>query len=344
MRIYTAHSARIVPGHQARGMSPQTPTCTFSPRPHLASKSPECHLHIKQVLNLTLLLSVEPTTLILPDRSFFKYWDGTTWSATQPAVADTVSSIIVWDYYFNSTTTTSPPTTTVYGPYGPGSGDIFWSPFFNTFICIFQAFGVSSNFYLSYSTTQSLVSGWTTPALIYETPVGADPMCEEWVPNLELDYCGHAYPNWDETGKTVLLSYSACDGWTRMVQVGFEGMVGGAGNASASKVKTKMTGQKKTKTVHQEIAQITPGLGATNTNGTRRAGTTMHASSTQPARSSSTNSMSSGTPGFDGSNVLAGNSTIVQAPTDKAHSLARLSRRVLRREGVAVGEESGEEG
>ena len=172
--------------------------------------------------------------------------------------------------------------------------------------------------------------------------MGADPMCEKWVPNLELDYCGHAYPSWDMSGRTVLLSYSACDGWTRMVQIGFEGAVGGAGNASASKVKTKMIG--KTKTVHQEIAQMTATPGATNTNGTRAAGMTTHASSTRLAKSTGTSVTSSGTPRVDGSNVFAGNSTIAQAPTDEAHSLARLSRRVLRREDVAVGEVPGEEG
>lgn len=79
--------------------------------------------------------------------------------------------------------------------------------------------GVLSNFFLSYSTSQSLTGPWTTPELLYETET--DPNCEEYSPNYELNYAGHAYPLWDASGKTLLLSWSSCSAWVSMVELSF---------------------------------------------------------------------------------------------------------------------------
>lgn len=103
--------------------------------------------------------------------------------------------------------------------YGPGSGDIFFSAYFQTYVCIFQGAGTYSHFFLSYSTSGLLTGPWTTPELLFDTEV--DDLCKVYSPNYELNYAGHAYPMWDVSGRTVLVSWSSCSAFTKMASVGF---------------------------------------------------------------------------------------------------------------------------
>jgi len=93
---------------------------------------------------------------------------------------------------------------------------------------VFQGHGIISNFYISYAIPSSSTNGtsapsitgpWTTPQLLFE--MQTDPMCAIYAPKYEIEYQGHAYPMWDRSGKTLLVSWSACNAWTRMARVEF---------------------------------------------------------------------------------------------------------------------------
>lgn len=142
-------------------------------------------------------------------RENYQYWNGNSWSSTQPQVADESANLISWSYvnYINN------------GTYGPGTGDVFWSTYFNTYIVAFQGDGIDSSFYISYSETQSITGPYTEPELLFSTPANAE--CAIYSPNWDLNYAGHAYPAWDPTGQTLLLSWSSCNAWITMATVSF---------------------------------------------------------------------------------------------------------------------------
>lgn len=142
-------------------------------------------------------------------RQGYRYWNGKAWSAKQPEKEDQSASLINWSYVniFDGST------------HGPGSGEVFWSTYFQTFIVVFQSDGINSDFFISYSTSQMITGPYTVPQWIF-TP-GTNEMCEIYSPNWTLNYAGHAYPGFDRTGKSLLLSWSSCNAWTTMATVYF---------------------------------------------------------------------------------------------------------------------------
>ncbi|KAH8887270.1 hypothetical protein GQ53DRAFT_726707 [Thozetella sp. PMI_491] len=122
------------------------------------------------------------------DRSQYRYWNGNAWSATMPAYDDG-GAANVFKY-----------STTFFGngPYGPGTGEVFYSPAYGCYLLLFMGddSAVNPNVYLSYSS--SLFSGWSTPVLIYTTPTFSG----------GYNYAFHAYPNYDSTGRVIPISWS----------------------------------------------------------------------------------------------------------------------------------------
>ncbi|KAJ9148682.1 Amino acid permease [Pleurostoma richardsiae] len=120
-------------------------------------------------------------------RSQYQFWNGASWVSTMPAYNDGgAANVFSWSENPFGT------------PYGPGSGDIFYSQYYGTYILIFQsaAAAIDPNVYLSYSS--SLSSGWSTPVSIYQIPQISD----------GYSYSLHAYPNYDSQQRVVPISWS----------------------------------------------------------------------------------------------------------------------------------------
>ncbi|KAI0482376.1 hypothetical protein GGR56DRAFT_619691 [Xylariaceae sp. FL0804] len=96
--------------------------------------------------------------------------------------------------------------------YGPGTGDLWWSAYYETYMLLFQAddAALDNNVYMSYSA--DLTGGWSDPVSIYQISTLSN----------GYSYSFHAYPDYDETGKTTLLSWSEYGGtgfWIPMANV-----------------------------------------------------------------------------------------------------------------------------
>lgn len=127
------------------------------------------------------------------DKTKYQYWDGSEWSATQPAVSDTKSNIITSQGFMDT-------------------GEIFWSPHFNCFCHVTAAYGA---FQIQYS--DNLTSGWSSPQQLYKAEMPQDLQGNAQ----SMMYAGHAYPDWDATGKSLLLSWTVDQQWTQMATVQF---------------------------------------------------------------------------------------------------------------------------
>lgn len=76
------------------------------------------------------------------------------------------------------------------------SGDIFWSKYYNNWLMVnFNSFA-DSKFYVRWSLDGSLTK-WSTAEELYASTPGAG-----------YNYAGHAYPDFDNTGKSLALSYT----------------------------------------------------------------------------------------------------------------------------------------
>ncbi|KAK3056483.1 hypothetical protein LTS18_011682 [Coniosporium uncinatum] len=134
------------------------------------------------------------------DRSKYAYWNGTQWVAKPPAAANQVSNI--FDYNV--------------GGYGPGTGDIFWSAYFGTWLAVFFD-GLSPNgtFRLMYSTNGKITGPWSTYQNLYVTRGCSG--C-----GVSYNYASHAYPGVDRTGKTLLLGWTFNGAYTQFTTVTFQ--------------------------------------------------------------------------------------------------------------------------
>ena len=127
------------------------------------------------------------------DKSKFQFWDGANWAATAPAVSDTKSNIITSSGFMDT-------------------GEIFWSNHFNCYVHVSASYGT---FQIQYS--DNFLSGWSEPQQLYKAEApqsiasGGDSMI----------YAGHSYPDWDTTGKSLLLSWTVGVQWTQMATVQF---------------------------------------------------------------------------------------------------------------------------
>lgn len=121
------------------------------------------------------------------DRGQYEFWDGHQFGRQIPEMNDGgAANVFNWSQ-------------DVFGKcYGPGSGDIWWSPLHNEYIMLFQnaAAAIDDSLYLTHS--KSLTGGWSKPVCVWKIPRFED----------GYSYCMHAYPNMDPTGKTVPISWT----------------------------------------------------------------------------------------------------------------------------------------
>ncbi|KAH8893654.1 hypothetical protein GQ53DRAFT_859561 [Thozetella sp. PMI_491] len=122
------------------------------------------------------------------DRSQYGYWNGKEYSTTMPQYDDGgAANAFSWS--------TAPFGT---GPWGPGTGDVFWSPIYGCYIMLFQSDGAAldNSVYMTYASV--LTGPWSTPVSIYQMPTYSD----GW------DYGFHAYPNYDPSGRVIPISWT----------------------------------------------------------------------------------------------------------------------------------------
>ncbi|TVY82349.1 hypothetical protein LSUE1_G002407 [Lachnellula suecica] len=122
------------------------------------------------------------------DRSKYIFWNGKEWATTSPAANDASANI------FNYRS----------GDYGVGTGDVFWSNYYNTWLAVFNdEFTVDDTFKLMYSTNGAITGPWSTVA----QNVTVTPGCSGSDCAVSYNYNSHAYPDIDTTGKTLLLGW-----------------------------------------------------------------------------------------------------------------------------------------
>lgn len=121
------------------------------------------------------------------DRAQYEFWDGRQFGRQMPALNDGGAASV---FFYSQE---------AFGKhYGPGSGDIWWSPVYGEYIMLLQngAAAIDDSLYLSHS--KSLTGGWSKPVCIYKIPRFPD----------GYSYCFHAYPNMDPTGRAVPISWT----------------------------------------------------------------------------------------------------------------------------------------
>jgi len=126
---------------------------------------------------------------LLADKASYKYWNGKTWAKTAPSATDASANILNYNV----------------GGFGPGTGDVFWSAYYHTWLAVFNdALAPTNTFRLMYSTNGNIVGPWsTTPQDIYQTEG-----CTGYGCTVSYNYATHTYHHIDHSGKTILL------GWT----------------------------------------------------------------------------------------------------------------------------------
>ena len=124
------------------------------------------------------------------DKSKYTYWTGKSWSKKPPSQT---SGHIATD-----------PRTFSYG-------DFIWNEHLKTWLLIYFVAELDSTFHLQYSTTSRAEGPYSDPIKLFSTvPVKGG-----------FNYQGHAYGGYDETGKTVMLSWTYNDVTTKMAKVTF---------------------------------------------------------------------------------------------------------------------------
>ncbi|OAA65561.1 amino acid permease [Niveomyces insectorum RCEF 264] len=121
------------------------------------------------------------------DRTHYEYWDGRQFGRQMPALDDGGTANV---FHYSQE---------AFGKeYGPGSGDVFWSPVYKEYLLLFQnaAAALDNSVYLSHS--PSLTGGWSEPTSIYKLPRASD----------GFSYAFHAYPNMDPTGRAVPITWT----------------------------------------------------------------------------------------------------------------------------------------
>ncbi|KAH8895323.1 hypothetical protein GQ53DRAFT_714945 [Thozetella sp. PMI_491] len=124
------------------------------------------------------------------DRSQYQYWNGISWGSQMPAYDDGgASNVFSWSHE------------SLDGQqYGPGSGDIFYSPLYGVYILLFQPddTAIDQEAYMSFSSGNDFTSGWSTPKVIFKIPNRTG----------GFSYAFHAYPNYDPTRRVIPISWT----------------------------------------------------------------------------------------------------------------------------------------
>ena len=134
----------------------------------------------------------------ITDRKMYTYWNGAEWSQEQPNMYDASANI------FNYTSPVGN---------GPATGEVFFSPYYNYTMSIFMDSGVDGTFWLTYPTSADLTGPWSEPVELYTPEAPTETPCysgDQW------NYAGHSYPDYDPSGKTILLSWSSCESFVHM--------------------------------------------------------------------------------------------------------------------------------
>lgn len=160
---------------------------------------------------------VQNTLAALQNRNLYQYYNRGVWSSIMPAQNDAQSNIFNYTAnYFGD----------IVGLY---SGEMFFSPYHNTYVLVFMDGWVDGSFQVVYSTNGQLTGPWSSPSTIY-CPAAAS---NTW------NYAGHAYPAMDPTGKTLTLSYTYGNVWINVAKVTW------CNGASSSCSDTSTTASKK---------------------------------------------------------------------------------------------------
>ena len=92
------------------------------------------------------------------------------------------------------------------------SGDIFYNPYLGVWLAIYFDDFVDNIFWLRYSYGDKITTGgWSDQIQLYVTTPASG----------KYNYAGHAYPGYDPTGKTILLSWTYDGSQTGMAVVTF---------------------------------------------------------------------------------------------------------------------------
>ena len=107
---------------------------------------------------------------------------------------------------------------------GPDTGDLFWSPFHNTYLIVFMGKFVDGQFWATYAEEGTLWGRWSEPVRIWDSPVPRKECEERGCGGQAWNYQGHAHPGWNggddgdggERRRKLLLSYSSCARYVSM--------------------------------------------------------------------------------------------------------------------------------
>lgn len=92
------------------------------------------------------------------------------------------------------------------------SGDIFWSPLFGTYVAVYMLSIADSTFRYRYALPDAngkvcLTGQWSEDYVLYDSS-------EVKNGGYGFNYAGHAYPHYDPSGESVILSCTSSDGLT----------------------------------------------------------------------------------------------------------------------------------
>lgn len=131
--------------------------------------------------------------LTAPIKSTYEYWDGKIWSPIQPSSKDGSGAIL-------ST------------PYRLDTGELYWSTHHDGWVLVTQTFG---EFRAARANTDDFTQGFGPWTSIYQARLPAandnDPV--------KVVYGGHAYPDWDKSHGSLLLSWALDVNWVQMAIV-----------------------------------------------------------------------------------------------------------------------------
>ncbi|KAF2664414.1 hypothetical protein BT63DRAFT_429895 [Microthyrium microscopicum] len=140
----------------------------------------------------------------IADRTKYLFWNGNNWTAAPPAATDASSNI------FSFTTS----------GYGVGTGDIFWSTYYNTWLAVFASgFAPDGTFRLMYSTNGNIAGPWSATAQDIYVTKGCPTSNGNCL--VGYNYATHAYPDVDSTGKTLLLGWTYNGATTQFTTITF---------------------------------------------------------------------------------------------------------------------------
>lgn len=128
------------------------------------------------------------------DKSRWQFWTGSCW-ADQPPKPNEAEAIIGGVY---------------------SSGDVFFSPFLGTYVAVYFLAIADNTFRYRYALPDengkvSIVGKWSEDYVLYDTSG-----LRSGEGGYGFNYAGHAYPHYDKTGETLVLSITNSDGLTPM--------------------------------------------------------------------------------------------------------------------------------